>query len=85
MNEDSFIHQDLPHSNHLTPRLQAVALLHQPVHQLFTRAALPGGDIHPGGLFVIVSLNVEERPGAGTCRSSGDTSYPGSDQGSSQS
>lgn len=46
MDEDPFVHQDLPHSHHLTPRLQAVALLHQPVDQLFTRAALPGGEIH---------------------------------------
>lgn len=59
MNQDPFVHQDLPHSNHLTSRLQAVALLHQPVDQLFAGAALPGGDIHSGGLFAVVSLNVE--------------------------
>lgn len=56
MNEDSFVHQDLPHSDHLASRLQAVALLHQPVDQLFPGAALPGGDIHSGRLFAVVSL-----------------------------
>lgn len=58
MNEDSFVHQDLPHSDHLASGLQAVALLHQPVHQLFPGAALPGGDIHAGRLFALVSVHV---------------------------
>lgn len=84
VDEDSFIHQDLPHSHPLAPGLQAVALLQQPVHQLFARAALPGGG-NSLSLFVTASLSVEERPRGGTCRSSGDTSYPGSDRGSSQS
>lgn len=58
MNEDSFVHQHLPHSDHLAPGLQAVALLHQPVDQLFPGAALPGGDIHSGPLFALVSVHV---------------------------
>lgn len=55
VDEDSFIHQDLPHSHPLAPGLQAVALLQQPVHQLFARAALPGGG-NALGLLVVLSV-----------------------------
>lgn len=58
MNEDAFVHQHLPHSDHLASGLQAVALLHQPVDQLSPGAALPGGDMRPARLFAVVSVHV---------------------------
>lgn len=40
MNEDSFVHQDLPHPNGLTPGLEALVLFHQPIGELLTGATL---------------------------------------------